>query len=136
MSRMILFAILAIPMSAQDSRGTFAGRVVDPQSRGVAGAQVTIRNVETGIDTVLITNERRAYAASLLIPGSYQIEASHTGFKKFSRRGIGLSSNDNLQIHLKLDLGHVTQTVDVTDPAPLIGGLRRADVLQNHVLLA
>jgi hypothetical protein len=123
MNRFYCFAaclLAAASMGAQESRGTIAGRVVDPQGGGVAGAQVVIRNVDTGIDTVLTTNERGAYTAPLLIPGTYQIDASQQGFKKFTRRGVGLSINDNLQIDLKLELGDVSQTVDVTDSAPLV----------------
>ena len=76
--------------------------------------------METGIETPLTTNEQGAYAAPLLIPGSYQIVAEHTGFKKVTRRGITLSVNDNIQIDLKLELGDVSQSVDVTDSAPMI----------------
>lgn len=105
---------------AQDSRGTIAGQVTDPQSVGIAGARVTVRNVETGVETVLTTNGSGTYAAPLLIPGNYEITAELAGFKKFIRRGITLSVNDNLQIDAKLELGDVSQSVDVTDSVVLI----------------
>ena len=111
---------MAVAASAQDSRGMIAGRVSDPQDSPILKARVVIRNVETGIDTPLRTNEHGTYAAPLLIPGQYQITAEHTGFKKVTRRGITLSVNDNIQIDLKLELGDVSQSVDVTDSAPLI----------------
>ncbi len=107
-------------MLAQDSRGTVAGQVTDQQDSAILGARVMIRNVETGIDTVLTTNQHGSYAAPLLIPGSYQIYVEHQGFKKFMRRGITVSVNDNLQIDVKLELGDVAQTIDVTDSAPLV----------------
>lgn len=112
--------LLSVSAFAQESRGTIAGRVNDPQGAGVTGARVVITNVETGIATALTTNDAGAYAAPLLIPGAYQIVAEHTGFKRTTRRGINLSVNDNLQIDLKLELGEVSQSVDVTDSAPLV----------------
>ena len=88
--------LIATANFAQDSRGTIAGRVSDPHSVAVAITRVVIRNVETGIDTQIQTNEQGAYATPLLIPGSYQISAEHAGFKKVPRRGITLSVNDNI----------------------------------------
>ncbi len=114
-----LFALSTMTY-AQDSRATIAGQVTDLQGSAVIGAKVTIKNIETGIDTVLSTNEHGAYAAPLLLPGSYQVNAEHQGFKKFTRRGLTLSINDSLQIDVKLELGDVAQTIDVTDSAPLL----------------
>lgn len=71
-------------------------------------------------DTVLNTNEHGAFAAPLLIPGNYQITAEHQGFKKYARCGTTVSVNDNLRIDVKLELGDVAQTSDVTDSAPLV----------------
>lgn len=105
---------------AQESRGTIAGVVTDAHTAGVPKARVMIANVDTGVDTAISTNERGAYGAPLLLPGKCRIAAEHPGFKKFVREGITLSVNDNLQIDIRLDLGAVTETVDVTDSAPLV----------------
>lgn len=116
----MLLLLVGCAIYAQDSRGTIAGRVNDPQGHPIGGARVSVRNVETAIETKLVTNGSGAYAAPLLLPGSYAIQAEYTGFKKFTRRGITLSVNDALQIDLTLEVGDVSQTVDVTDSAPLI----------------
>jgi hypothetical protein len=105
---------------AQDSRGTITGRVADAHDAGIPQAKVTLSNVETGVDTVLETNDRGAYVAPLLIPGSYRISAERKGFRRFSRTGITLSVNDNMQIDVRLEVGDVTQTVDVIDSPPLL----------------
>jgi len=104
----------------QESRGTIAGVVMDSQSAGIPKARVIITNVDTGVDTVLETNERGAYVAPLLLPGNYRIAAEHEGFKKFTRDGVTLSVNDNLRIDIQLELGAVSETVTVTDSAPLV----------------
>jgi hypothetical protein len=112
--------LLAATCAAQETRGTIAGMVTDAQASGVPGARVTITNVDTGVDVALVTNDRGAYSAPLLLPGSYRIAAEHEGFKKFTRGGVTLSINENLRIDILLELGAVTETVNVTDSAPLI----------------
>src|SRR5438552_10002492 len=96
---------------AQESRGTIAGRVADVQDAGIPHARIIITNVETGVDTVLQTNDRGAYLAPLLIPGNYRIAAECQGFRRFTRSGITVSVNDNLQIDIKLEIGELAQTI-------------------------
>jgi len=105
---------------AQESRGTIAGRVADSLDAGIPNAKVIITNVDTGVETALETNERGAYIAPLLNPGNYRIAAEHQGFKRFSRSGIALSVNDNLQIDIRLELGDITQSITVVDAPPLV----------------
>src|SRR5712692_5969064 len=81
---------------AQESRGTIGGRVLDTENVEVPHARVIISNIETGIDTILASNDSGAYVAPLLIPGNYRISVEHPGFKKTTRGGITLSINDNL----------------------------------------
>ena len=117
-----IVALLFLGMVAwgQESRGTIAGVVTDAQAAGIPKARVVITNLDTGVDFTLETNERGTYSAPLLLPGNYRIAAEHEGFKKFMREGITLSVNDNVRIDIQLDLGAVTETVNVTDSAPLI----------------
>jgi hypothetical protein len=105
---------------AQESRGTIAGRVVDSHDAGIPGARVIITNLDTAVDTPLTANERGAYIAPLLIPGNYRIAAEFPSFKKFIRGGIVLSVNDHMQIDVKLELGDVTQTIDVVAASALV----------------
>ena len=61
---------LASPLLAQRSdRAIISGVVSDPQGAGVPGASVTIRNEETGVSTVLVTNTAGAYTSSPLVLG-------------------------------------------------------------------
>ncbi len=113
------FALLA-PGLAQESRGTIAGQVSDSQDSPVPGAKVVLTNADTGVNTVLTTNERGAYTAPLLIPGSYRLAAQRDGFKKFTRTGISLSVNENVRVDVKLELGDVSQTVTVVDTPALV----------------
>ena len=124
MGKTVLIGVLTILGSgaagAQESRASIGGRVVDSGDAVIPRAKVVISNVDTGIDTILTTNEQGAYVAPLLIPGKYHITAQHEGFKRFSRSGITLSVNDNLQIDITLQLGDVSQTVEIVAAAPLL----------------
>jgi hypothetical protein len=121
MLRLISSLLLAsASLFAQDSRGSISGVVTDAQAAGIPKAKVVITNIETGVDTVLHTNERGAYVAPLLLPGQYRVAAEQEGFKRATRDGVSLSVNDSLQIDIKLDVGSVTETVNVTDSAPLV----------------
>src|ERR1035437_5296005 len=57
---------------------------------------------------------------SFLIPGTYQIIAEKTGFKRFQRDGIEVHVNDRLEVNIPLQLGVVSDTVTVTEEAPLL----------------
>jgi hypothetical protein len=120
MFRLIVALLLpGVVAWGQESRGTIAGVVTDAQAAGIPKARVVITNLDTGVDFTLETNERGTYSAPLLLPGNYRIAAEHEGFKKFMREGITLSVNDNVRIDIQLDLGAVTETVNVTDSAPV-----------------
>src|SRR5262245_6509645 len=84
--------------SAQEARGTITGKVADASKAVVAGATVKVTNVAMGTTLTLRTNEDGFYQAPYLIPGTYQITAESTGFKRFMRDGVLLRVNDTIQI--------------------------------------
>jgi hypothetical protein len=86
----------------------------------VPGAAVTITNVDTGIARDAVTNASGRYQAQNLPVGSYQVEASFTGFKTVTRRGITLTVGQTARVDLALELGAVTEMVEVVGEAPLL----------------
>src|SRR5437016_1213298 len=101
----------------QDSRGTIGGRVTDPLDAGIPGAKVVITNIDTGVATSLVTNDKSVYVAPLLLPGAYRVTAEHEGFRRATRDQIILSVNDDLHIDIRLELGNVADSVTVTESA-------------------
>ena len=76
----ILF--LSTPLMAQRSdRGTIGGVVTDSQGSAVPGATVTVRNDDTGVETVLTTNSAGAYTTNPLVLGRYSVKVNVSGFK-------------------------------------------------------
>ena len=117
---LICLMLLGLPVLGQESRGTIAGNVSDSQNAGIPGVAITITNTETGVALKLKTNDRGAYAAPLLLPGTYRVAAAHPGFKRARQDHVTLSVNDNLQIDLHLDVGDVAESITVTESAPLV----------------
>jgi hypothetical protein len=109
----ILF--LSTPLMAQRSdRGTIGGVVTDSQGSAVPGATVTVRNEDTGVEMVLTTNSAGAYNTNPLVLGRYSVKVNVSGFKTAATSGIPLTSGDVVRHDVKLDVGDIAETVEVT----------------------
>ena len=81
----------ALPLAAQEARGTILGRVTDPQGAVVPGASVVITNIETNSVARTTTNATGYYEVPLLPGGRYTISVELSGFKKTVRGPVELS---------------------------------------------
>jgi hypothetical protein len=96
------------------------GRVLDSQSSAIAGAQVVVTNNDTNVPVHLKSNGTGYYEASLLLPGAYQVSVDAPGFRKVVRGGIQLQVSSRVEIELKLEVGSITETINVTAEAPML----------------
>lgn len=109
-----LSACLASPVLAQRAdRATISGVVGDAQGGGVPGATVTVRNEETGVNSVLLTNAAGAYTTPPLVLGLYSITVDLTGFKKAVSSGIRLQGGDSFRQDFTLQVGDLTESIEV-----------------------
>ena len=67
---------LASLAAAQTNNATIVGNVTDASGGSVAGADITVRNVATGVSRQLKTDEAGAYRVFPLDPGTYEVTAS------------------------------------------------------------
>jgi outer membrane receptor protein involved in Fe transport len=104
---------------AQTSAGV-NGYVLDSSRAVMPDTQVTIINLETGAKREATTNEGGGYQFTLLQPGRYSISARHQGFKRVSRDGIQLEVNQVARVDFSLELGAVTETIEVQAAAPML----------------
>ncbi|MCI0387629.1 MAG: carboxypeptidase-like regulatory domain-containing protein [Acidobacteria bacterium] len=104
----------------QEFRGSITGRIVDNNGAAVANAAVTVTNKATNTSSSTTTNGDGDFTALYLIPGSYNLTVEAAGFKKSTRQDIGIRVGDKLQIDLQLEVGNVSETVNVTSNAPLL----------------
>src|SRR5512134_3116030 len=94
---LIAFVLFSVAGWAQATRGTSSGRVTDPSSAVVPGAQVVVTNTAMGTKSNLTTNAEGIFRAPLLPPGIYSDEISAPGFKKAMRGDIELRIADRLE---------------------------------------
>ena len=113
-------SILSIAALGQTTSGTIVGRVTDPSGAMVSGALVHVTNELTGTTRDVTTGSEGQYTATLLPIGRYSVEVEQTGFKKAKVSGIELEVNATVRVDLALEVGAVTQTVEVASEGALL----------------
>ncbi len=104
----------------QGTTATVLGTVHDQSGAVLPGVAVTVRNVETGIARTTTTGSRGEYQLPSLPPGAYEVQAVLTGFQTGIRRGITLSVGQDATVNFDLEVGNVSETVEVQAEAPMI----------------
>src|SRR6202165_3985683 len=136
------FVILAIAIlfssqaSAQVSGATLSGTITDPSGAAIAGAKVTITNKATGVTRDDMADAAGFYSAPNLLPGSYEVTASATGFSSAKQSDLTLTVGLQQTLNLSLRIGESTQTVLVAEAAPqvqLSSSTLSAEVQSNTV---
>ncbi|MBI3279260.1 MAG: TonB-dependent receptor [Acidobacteria bacterium] len=117
----VLVLVLASVAWAQTSTGQITGTVFDPTGAVVPGATVRISGSETGeLVRTLETGAQGSFTAPLLRPGSYTIDVSKTGFKRFLRSDVALRVDEVLTLRLSLEPGAVSESITITAQAELL----------------
>ena len=113
----ILFS-LESAASAQVTTAAIVGTIVDSSGAALPGATVTARNVDTGFNRTVPSNEDGTYRLEFLPIGRYVVEVSLSGFKTATRSGIVLNVNDTARVDASLSVGAVAETVTVEGASP------------------
>jgi hypothetical protein len=117
---LFLFSGLGPPSFAQVTTGTILGVVKDETGAVIAGATITIRNIETGLARSEMTDEGGRYRVPALPLGRYEVKAEQNGFTTTVRSGIQLTVGREAVVDFTLKVGKVQETVTVTGEAPLV----------------
>src|SRR6266851_3339110 len=120
MKRSISFASLlgaGAYLFAQEFRATLSGRITDPQDAVIADVKITAIKVDTGAKFDTVSNDDGLFTVPFLPPSTYRIIAEHPGFKRYQRDGVNAGSNEHVALDIKLDIGQVTDVVNVTAEA-------------------
>ena len=110
----ILMMLLAPGTLFADVTGSITGVVHDRAGAVVAGAKVTVTNVQTNLSQVATTGPDGTYHFLALPAANYKISATATGFRVYNGSDITLQVNDQLKIDIPLDVGTVTEEVNVS----------------------
>jgi outer membrane receptor protein involved in Fe transport len=101
-------------------RGTISGLVTDSSGAVIVGATVRLTDIDRNQTTEVVTNQSGLYSFPNLTSGNYQVTVEQTGFNRTVSDIITISSSDNVRVDLALQVGEVTETIEVTSAAPLI----------------
>ena len=97
-----------------------SGKVDDVSGAGMRGVAVTVKNLETGASRVVTTDDTGGFAALSLPIGPYEVRAEKTGFKIEVRGGVNLVVGQTAIVNLRLEIGDLTQQVNVTEETPVV----------------
>lgn len=115
-----LLFVFSLPAWPQAVSGTLLGSVVDPSGSAVPQATVTVVNVETGLTRTVSSDAAGDYNVPNLPPGLYTVSAEQRGFKKAVLTGIRVSVDQKTRVDLKLQVGEVTESVQVEANVSLV----------------
>ncbi|MBM3727870.1 MAG: TonB-dependent receptor [Acidobacteria bacterium] len=103
----------------QTTNATLVGDIVDATNAVVADATITVKNTATGQSREAKTNESGAYRVFPLNPGTYEVTVTKSGFRTTTARTT-LEVAQQAKIDFKLEVGQVTQAVEIADVAPVL----------------
>ena len=116
--------------AAQAVYGSIGGIVKDSTGAVVPGATVTVTSIERKTVDTAVSNESGFYVKDRLLPGTYEVKAELSGFKTAFLREVRVSVDSQTPIDFEMQLGQLTEQVEVTGGSPLLK-TDRADVSSN-----
>src|SRR5262249_6940025 len=109
---------------AQSTKVELSGTVRDPSGLAVAEADVRLTNDGTQSGFSTVTGPDGMYHFVALSPGTYTISVMRAGFSSLRRSGVVLRVGDVVNLDLALEIGNVTESINVTAAAPLLQSTR------------
>jgi hypothetical protein len=115
----LFFLLLAVMMlsggnaSAQQATAQLGGKVTDSTGAIIVGAEVTLRNSQTGISHKTTSNKDGEYLFTLIPIGSYEIAVKGQSFQTYEQKGITLEINQNAKVDVALRAGASSEVVEV-----------------------
>ena len=128
---------LAGPLAGQTITASLEGTVTDATGGRVAGAQVQVTNTATGVVTGATAGGDGRFVAVSLPPGTYSVTVEAAGFKRAERSGIVLEVARQASISIALEVGTISETVQITAEAPLLESTSAAvgQVIDNRSIV-
>lgn len=110
--------------------GQITGIVADETGATIPGASVTVRDTATGVSKTTITTTTGSYAVSGLPASPYMVTVEMPGFKAATRPDVRLRVADTVRVDFKLEIGELTETVEVIAGSPELLQSERASIDQ------
>jgi outer membrane receptor protein involved in Fe transport len=116
----VVGASTALPAGAQVLYGGIVGTVTDAQGANVPGATVSIVSKDTNLTRDTVTNEEGTFSLTNVLPGTYDVKVSLTGFREAVRTSVPVSIGQISRVDMALQVGTLTETVTVASAAQLL----------------
>ena len=100
-------------LTAQVERASIIGNITDKSGAAMAGVAITVTNETTNSRVSVLTDDAGAYTSVNLIPGSYTINASRSGFRSVVFRESVLQVGQSVRLDIAMEVGSLDQTVEV-----------------------
>jgi hypothetical protein len=120
MFAVMLCSILTCALVWAQATAQISGTVKDQTGAVLPGVEVTVTQTDTGVARMTITNETGSYVLPNLPLGPYRLEAALGGFRTFVQTGIVLQVNASSVINPTLEVGQVSEQVEVEANAALV----------------
>lgn len=128
---LLSLALGVSPVRAQAVYGTIVGNVADSTGAAIPNAKVIITDIGRDVSQTTTTNESGNYAQRFLIAGRYRVRVEAGGFKAFVQENVQVSVDTEVRVEARLELGEMTQTVEVTSEAGILK-TERSDVASTY----
>jgi len=120
LSAAALALIFTPVLFGQANTGTILGTVTDSSGAAVPNCKITVRNTGTDVAKEVRTDSSGNYRVSYLLPGVYEVLAEAPNFKRSVQSGLTLDVDQKALVSFTLDIGAVSEKVDVVASAPLV----------------
>src|SRR6266478_3895803 len=136
----LAFVVLAANvLVAQTFRGTILGTVTDASGAVVSGAQVTVRNANTGLERTTRTSADGSYSVPELPIGTYAVTVSQSGFQTSATTGVVVDVAGERRVDVSLRPGQVAERVEVSGESlpqvettsTVVGGTLTSETIAN-----
>lgn len=108
-----LVAMSASRLNAQAVTGSISGTVTDASGGVIAGANIEVKNVATGVTQTTVTSDQGRFNVPDLNVSTYDVQATKSGFQTVIHKGITITVGSQLVVDLTLPVGQTQQTVTV-----------------------
>src|SRR5713226_8396641 len=124
-AKCLLFSILMIltvngTVFPQTSSTSVQGAVTDPSGSAIAGATVVLSNSDSKLERAMVTGMQGDYRFFALPPGTYTLTVTAKGFSRYQQTDLQLLVNTPATANVRLKVGSVTESVNVTGEAPAL----------------
>src|SRR6266852_8733346 len=117
---MLCFVLLSVLPAVAQTQASISGVIHDPSGAVIPGVSVTVTNPATNFVRSAISNEAGVYNFPVLQPGVYNIKVELPGFRTITQNDVELQVQQSARIDFTLQVGDVSQTVEVEGTTALI----------------